>query len=187
MKRRRMLHALKAAQELGNYAEMPILPADVDPQAHLSRNTVMQPFWLICSKDTVLVQMSGTAVVHLKDSSVNRFSTEIGDHVYIPAGTPHRIVPGEEGVQLRYKAQLPGLEAVAWYCTGCDRELHRVDWDTAETVAQQVYYDACAEFNANEALRSCIDCGTAYPRIDMTPFSGWPEIAKQLRDEPATA
>lgn len=187
MNRRRMLNGLKAAQEIGDYADVPVLPANLDPQAHLSRNTVAQPFWLICGKDTVLAQMSGTAVVHLKDSSVNWFTMDIGDHVYVPAGTPHRIVPTGESVQLRYKARMPGLEGVAWYCPGCDRELHRIEWDTAETVSQQAYHDACNEFNDKEALRSCAECDTTHPLIDMTPFSAWPEIAQKLQSELAGA
>ncbi|MEU0507923.1 MULTISPECIES: hypothetical protein [unclassified Amycolatopsis] len=187
MARRRMLNGLKAAQDLGDYADTPVLPATLDPQAHLSRNTVAQPFWLLCGKDTVIAQLSGSAVVHLKDSSVKWFTLELGDHVYIPAGTPHRILPTEEGVQIRYKARNPGLEGVAWYCPGCDGEVHRVEWDTADTISQQAYYDACAEFNDNEALRTCSACGTRHPLIDMAPFAGWPEVARQLRDELASA
>jgi len=183
MARRRMLNGLKIAQELGDYAELPVMPVHLDPQIHLSRNTVPQPFWLICGKDTALAQLAGSAVVHLKDSSVNWFTLELGDHVYVPAGTPHRIVPAQESVQLRYKALEPGLEGVAWYCPGCDRELHRSEWDTAETISQQAYYDACTEFNADDALRACAQCGATHPRIDMTPFSSWPQIAQELRDE----
>lgn len=183
MARRRMLNGLKAAQDIGDYAELPVVPATVDPQVHLSRNTEAQPFWLICGKDTVVALLSGSGVLHLKGSSVNWFTMAIGDHVYVPAGTPHRMVPAEESVQLRYKAREPGLEGVAWYCPGCDRELHRVEWDTAETVSQQAYHDACALFNDDEALRHCAHCGVPHPRIDMAPFAAWPEIARQLRDE----
>ena len=104
----------------------------------MSRNSVAQPFHLICGKDTVVVQMSGTADMLLKDSSVNRFHLTVGDHVYVPAGTPHRIVPSEESIQIRYKPRSAGLEGVAWFCPGCDRELHRVEWDTAETVRSRI-------------------------------------------------
>lgn len=83
-----MLHTFKAAQEVGNYEDVPVLPADVDPQLYMSRNAVAQPFYLICGKDTVVVQMSGTADMHLKESSVRRFHMAVGDHVYVPAGTP---------------------------------------------------------------------------------------------------
>jgi hypothetical protein len=187
MDRRRMLHTFKTALEVGNYEDVPVLPANVDPQLYMSRNTVAQPFYLICGKDTVVVQMSGTADVYLKDSTVNLFHMAVGDHVYVPAGTPHRVVPFEEGVQLRYKARSAGLEGIAWYCPGCDRELHRVEWDTTETVSQQVYYDACIAFNDNEALRRCTDCGAQHPRVDLEPFASWQPLAEQLRNELVTA
>lgn len=183
MERRRMLHTFKTAREVGNYEEVPVLPAKVDPQLYLSRNSVPQPFYLICGKDTVVVQMAGTAEMYLKDSSVNRFTMAIGDHIYVPAGTPHRIVPSAESVQLRYKARAAGLEGLAWYCPGCDRELYRREWDTAETVSQSVYYEACLAFNSDETLRRCGGCGAQHPRIDMEPFAAWKPLAEQLLTE----
>jgi 3-hydroxyanthranilate 3,4-dioxygenase len=178
-----MLHAFKAARDIGSYADMPVLPEDIDVQVHLSRNTVPQPFYLICGKDTVLAQMSGTAVVHLKDSSVNRFTMTVGDHVYMPAGTPHRIVPTEQSVQIRYKPRNAGLEGVAWYCPGCQALLHRIEWDTAETVSQHAYLDACAAFNADRSLRLCTGCGRHHPRIDLNDFESWRSVGEQLKAE----
>ena len=99
MNRRRMLHAFAA--EVGEYEDAAVLPEETDPQLYLSRNRHPQPFHLICSKDNVLSQLSGEADVHLRDSSVNRFRMVVGDHVYIPAGTPHRIAPVTEGVTIR--------------------------------------------------------------------------------------
>jgi hypothetical protein len=183
MERRRMLHAFKAAWSIGNYDDVPVLPAKIDPQLLLSRNSVAQPFHLICSKDSVVVQMSGEAVIYLKDSSVNRFAMVVGDHIYVPGGTPHRIVPTGECVQIRYKSRYAGLEGVAWYCPGCDRELHRVEWDTADTVSQQACYEACVAFNDDESARRCGDCGAQHPHIDMEPFATWTHVAEQLRGE----
>lgn len=183
MDRRRMMHTFKAAQEVGNYEDVPVLPENVDPQVHLSSNRVAQPFHLICGKDTVIAQMSGSAVVHLKESTVNSFAMRAGDHVYIPAGTPHRIVPVDESVQIRYKARAAGLEGVAWYCPGCDRELRRVEWDTAETISQLAYHDACTDFNADESARHCAGCGAVHPLIDLTEFAGWPVLGQRLHAE----
>jgi 3-hydroxyanthranilate 3,4-dioxygenase len=181
-----MLHTFQAASEVGNYEDVPVLLASVDPQLYMSRKTVAQPFHLICGKDTVLVQMSGTADMYLRDSSVNRFHMTVGDHVYVPAGTPHRVVPSEQGVQLRYKARAAGMEGIVWYCPGCDSELHRVEWDTAETVSQQAYYDACIDFNDDESLRQCSHCAAAHPRIDLDDFASWQPLAERLRDELVT-
>ena len=147
MNRRRMLHAFKA--EVGEYEDAAVLPEETDPQLYLSRNRHPQPFHLICSKDNVLSQLSGAADVHLRDSSVNRFRMVVGDHVYIPAGTPHRIVPVTEGVTIRFQPLEAGLQGAAWYCDGCDSELRRYEWEhDKDTPAVQYYAAACARFSA---------------------------------------
>lgn len=183
MKRRRMFQAFKAAHDVGNYADVPELPATVDPQVHLSRNSVPQPFHLVCGKDTLIAQMSGEAVVYLKDSSVNSFTMVPGDNVYIPAGTPHRIVPMTQSVQLRYKAPHAGMEGAAWFCEKCGSELARAEWDTEEVVPQRGYYQACEAFNANEKLRTCRNCDTQAPPIDLELFSSWTDVADALEAE----
>ncbi len=183
MKRRRMFPAFKAALDAGNYTDLPELPATVDPQVYLSRNTVPQPFHLICGKDTVLVQMSGEAVVYLKDSSVNYFNLAPGDHIYVPAGTPHRIVPLTESVQLRYKAPRAGMEGVAWFCEQCGLQLAGAEWDTSVVVPQRAYLQACAAFNASDKLRVCRGCGAEHPSIDLELFTSWEEVAAALEEE----
>lgn len=185
MKRRRMFSAFKAAQEVGNYTDVPELPATVDPQVCLSRNSVPQPFYLICGKDTLIAQMSGEAVVYLKDSSVNSFSMEPGDNVYIPAGTPHRIVPMTQSIQLRYKAPIAGMEGVAWFCDKCGSELARAEWDTEEIVPQRGYYQASEAFNANDKLRVCQGCDTEHPSINLELFAAWNDVADALEAERA--
>jgi hypothetical protein len=182
-----MLQAFKASGEVGNYDDVPVLPHQVDPQVHLSRNSVDQPFYLICGKDTVLAQLSGESRLMLKQSSVNSYAVGPGDNIYIPAGTPHRVTTRDEVVQLRYRARESGLEGVAWYCPGCDREVHRVEWDTAGTVSQQAWLDACTAFNADDSLRDCGSCGAWHPRIDMSPFGTWLEVAAALNAELETA
>jgi mannose-6-phosphate isomerase-like protein (cupin superfamily) len=172
MTRRRMLHAFKA--EVGEYEDAPVLPVETDPQLFMSRNTQPQPFHLICSKDNVLSLLSGAADVHLRDSSVNRFRMTVGDHVYIPAGTPHRIVPAGEGVMLRFQPQEAGLQGTAWYCDGCDSELRRYEWEhDHDTPPAEYYAAACARFSADEAARTCGKCGTIAAPVDLAAF-GWP-------------
>jgi len=175
MNRRRMLHPFKT--ELGEYEDAAVLPVDTDPQLYLSRNRRPQPFHLICSKDNVLSLISGGAHVHLRDSSVNRFRMDVGDHVYIPAGTPHRIVPVAEGVLLRFQPQDAGLQGAAWYCDGCDGELRRYEWEHEhETPAVEYYAAACARFSADEAARTCGKCGMVAAPVDLAAF-GWPPPA----------
>ncbi|WP_157124445.1 hypothetical protein, partial [Nocardia pseudovaccinii] len=151
-----MLSAFKAAAEIGNYADLAVLPLDVDPQVALSRNWLTQPFYHLYEHDTVIAQLSGSSVVRMHDSSVNYFTLTTGDNVYVPAGTPHRIEPIEEGVMLTYLPLELGLEAAAWFCEKCGAELHRLEWlhdNDAEAV--RVYATACARFNSDAQARSC--------------------------------
>ncbi|MFJ9889447.1 hypothetical protein ACIQRW_26795 [Streptomyces sp. NPDC091287] len=172
MNRRRMLHALKAAQETGDYEDAAVLHEAVDPQIYLSRNHLPQPFHLICSKDTVLTQLSGGAHLTLRDSSVNSFRMTVGDIVYMPAGTPHRIVPTEEGVCLRYMPLAAGMIGAVWYCPGCDAELWRHEWEHSnDSPAAGFYADACSRFNADPG-RTCGKCGADHPAVDLAAY-GW--------------
>lgn len=187
MKRRRMFQTFKAAGEVADYSEMPMLPMAVDPQVTLSRNTLPQPFYLVCAKDTMLAQLSGEAVVHLRHSTVSSFNLGPGDNVYVPAGTPHRIVPLTLSVQLRYKAQKPGLEGVAWFCEDCDLELCRAEWDTEETASHRAYHDACEAFNSSEGVRRCDRCAAEHPAVDLAPFCSWLDTAEAVEAERAAA
>jgi 3-hydroxyanthranilate 3,4-dioxygenase len=175
-----MIDTFKDAEALGPYDEYPVLVPNVDPQLHLSRNDRPQPFYLICGKDTLLVQMSGTATLAMKDSNVLHFPLIPGDFVYVPAGTPHRLIPDGVSINHRYKAERAGLEAVAWYCPQCGKELHRDVWDTASELPQEGYARACARFNAETATRTCTSCGTLHPELDLRDFR-WATVAQELR------
>lgn len=159
-----------------------MLIAGIDPQMHLSRTSEIQPFYLICEKDTVLVQMSGHGTLHLKKSGVRRVDMKPGDHVYIPGGAPSRYGPSEDGVLIRYKAEKPGLEAVEWNCPDCDADLAHIVFDTAKELSQEGYLRACAEFNDNADRRACKQCGSVHPPIDLSRFH-WKAIVETLRNE----
>ena len=120
MPRRNLVDTFEAATTAGPYDEYPVLLEGVDPQLHLSNNDRPQPFYLTCEKDTILVQMSGQSRIDMKDSSVLFFDAVPGDYVYVPGGTPHRIVPSEPSVMYRYKANEAGLEAASFHCAQCD-------------------------------------------------------------------
>lgn len=181
MARKRMLNTFKLAAELGPYDEYPALPDGVDPQLCLSRNDRQQPFFLVCEKDTVLIQMAGTATIEFRNSAVNYFKCAVGDHIYVPAGTPHRISPHETSIHYRYKAEKCGLEAVAWYCAQCESEIARDTWDTAVELPQEGYLRATTAFNANSEMRKCKRCGTTHPLLDLAGYR-WSDIARELRD-----
>lgn len=179
MPRRRMQQTFQLAEQAGEYDEYPVMPEGVDPQLTLSQNTRPQPFFLVCQKDSILVQMSGRAKVEFRSSGVNFFFANPGDFVYVPAGTPHRILPQERSLHYRYKAEQAGLEAVAWFCEGCGGEVSRVTWDTAQELPQEGYLRATEEFNANAAARRC-KCGAEHPPVDISG-NRWREIAHELR------
>ena len=180
LERKKMVQTFEAARDCGPYDELPVLTADRDPQLHLSRNDRLQPFHLVCSQDTLLAQVAGEATLHLEYSPVRYHRLEPGDVVYVPAGTPTRLEPHGESVNVRYKALHPGLEGVAWFCDKCGNEVHRVEFDTADEIPQAAYWRACEEFNSDAGLRSCDACGAAHPEVDLEGIR-WPEVAEAIR------
>lgn len=182
MARKKTFQTFREAKKAGPYDERPMLPDEIDLQVHLSRNDRPQPFFLICEKDTLIAQLAGAGHVEFKGTAVNAHPLVPGDYVYVPAGAPHRLVPDGECVTFRYKPVNPGLEGVAWYCAGCGGEVHRDVWDTAETLPQEGYLDACRRFNADAALRICAKCGAEHPAVDLAPYR-WEAIAAEIRAE----
>ena len=181
MKRKRMIPLFKIARKFRDYDEYPVLSADIDPQVHVSRNSIAQPFYLICEQDTLLVQLTGKSQIHFKNSNVARFGLGPADCIYIPGGTPTRLIPSEESIQLRYKARDPGLEGVAWYCDGCGEEMHREVWDTGRELSQSAYLRACTAVNADEGLRTCNKCGEKKSSIDLSGIR-WAEVSSMLHE-----
>src|SRR5450830_824514 len=122
-KRKTFVDSFAEEKTYGPYDELPILPAITDPQIHVSRNAKTQPFYLICEKDSMLVQLSGRSTILLKHPQVISCPMQAGDFLYVPAGTPHRIMPEQAGIFHRYKARNAGLEGIAWYCENCNGEV----------------------------------------------------------------
>ncbi len=178
--RKKMIHAFETARECGPYDELPVLVADRDPQLHLSRNDRPQPFHLICSRDTLLAQLVGHATLYLEYSPVRYHRLEPGDVVYIPAGTPNRLVPDDESVNLRYKALHAGLEGVAWFCEECGQEIHRVEFDTDNSIPQDEYWKGCEAFNADAEHQRCPGCGAEHAPVDLSGIR-WLEVAEAIR------
>ena len=179
LERRKMFQAFEAARDAGPYDELPMLRSQADPQIYLSHNDRPQPFWLICSLDSMLSNAYGTGRVYMADSPVRYHNLEPGDLVYVPAGVPHRLVPDEPSVVLRYKAREAGWEGVAWYCEQCEAELYREEFDTSEEIPQAAYQRACDAFNADAGRRRCPRCGTEADPVDVADLR-WSEIAEAI-------
>lgn len=180
--RARMANLFAVAQQAGPFGELPTPPPDFDPQVHVSRNDGVQPFFLICERDTVVATLGGDGAIEFHGSSVREHRVGPGDFVYVPAGTPHRIRADAPLVQFRFKARDAGLEATAWYCPACDAELWRREFETEREIPQRVYLEACEEFNAREDLRTCERCGTVHDPVEVSGVR-WREIAELLEAE----
>lgn len=178
MARRRMQQAFQAAKELtSNYSDTPVMPVDVDPQITLSRNTQIQPFFIAFEEDTVIALMSGSGRVQLRDSNVNSWALVPGDHVYVPAGTPHRLVPHEESVLIRYISNEPAFRAAIFACDNCGHELSRLEWEqNLEVDAVAIYSEVARQFNADAEKRACTICGSVAPEVSHEAL-GWPTPA----------
>ena len=179
-----MVFTFAEAAKAGPYDERPMLPDSLDLQIHLSRNAVPQPFHLICQHDTVLFALSGAGHVEYKDASVLRHSYGVGDHLYVPAGVPHRILPASETIKYRYKLPESDLEGVAWYCEGCGNELYREIWELRDELAQEAYLRIARAFSSDAKRRCCGKCGAVHPALDLSPFR-WEEVARLLKEEAA--
>lgn len=177
--RKNFVDSFPESVSYGPYDEFPMLAPETDPQIHVSKNHLPQPFYLICSKDSVLAQLSGKATIRLKHPEVISQSTQPGDFLYIPAGTPHTIEPDGPGIYHRYKARDAGLEGVAWYCDNCNKELYREVWDSATELPQNAYSRITNTFNSTPSMRLCKFCGTEHPPVDLTGIR-WKEVAEDI-------
>jgi 3-hydroxyanthranilate 3,4-dioxygenase len=180
LERKKTMNVFREAKEAwGSFDEYPVGPRGTDPMPHLSRNRVPQPFFVVCERDQVLVQMSGEGELEMRETDVERMHLTPGDAVYIPAGVPSRVVPRGENVQVRLKAEPPGREAVAWYCAACGELVH--SRELGEGVRQQEYWDAARAFNADAKLRTCGACGAVHAEADLADIA-WPAVAEALRE-----
>jgi len=180
LERKKTLNVFKEARGAwGSYDDFPVGPRGTDPMPHLSRNRVAQPFFLVTEHDDVLIQMSGRAILELREVEDTRMSLEPGDTVYLPAGVPSRIIPDGEVLQIRLKSEPRGREAVAWYCS-CGALVHTRE--LGDGVVQARYWEAVLAFNADAGARTCSECGAVHPPAELGDIA-WPEVAAALRDE----
>lgn len=177
-RRKNKFNFLKEAERLESFDEFPMLRPEIDPQLHVSRNSVDQPFYLRCAKDSVIAQPTGYSRVEFVEGPTRYFDTEPGDFVYVPAGAAHRILTTRAGIILRYKARDFGEETALWFCPQCQAELYSHRIDHGQPV-QAGYAAACSAFNTDEGARTCKACGHLHPPVDVAPFR-WNAVADAL-------
>ena len=180
-RRKNAFNLYREAENMASFDEFPMLRPEVDPQIHLSRNEVSQPFHLSCEKDTVIVQLSGRSRLEFTNGSVRYFDLEPGDFAYVPGGAIHRLTMVSSGAMLRYKAREPGAEKVLWFCDHCGKEVARHEWNATEIPPQQGYLTACNAYNTDENRRRCPACGTVHAPLDLSPFR-WEAIVEKLAE-----
>lgn len=178
MPRKRTFQTAREARTLGAYAELPMLPEDSQIQVRLSHNSGQQPFFSLFSQDTLIFLLSGAGAIEFSDVAVRRFDLTLGDCVYVPAGTSHRLEHAQPSIVLRYVPQPDCAEGVAWRCPRCDIELFRRTWHLAGTLPQHGYLAACQAFNAQDSRRRCLRCQEILPPIDASTWS-WGDIAQR--------
>lgn len=154
---------LAAARKIPANTEIAQLTQSSDLHMQLSRIDAAPPYFVIYEADSVLNQLAGTGTLECRLSNVRWHGLVPGDIVYIPAGTPHRYVPAEESVQLKYKAANPGAEAVGWFCRRCDTELFRRTFDPAAAPVEDGYAAAVEAFEGDPTRHSCPTCGLHSP------------------------
>jgi 3-hydroxyanthranilate 3,4-dioxygenase len=195
LEKKKTLNVFKEAPHAwGSYDDYPVGPAGTDPMPYLSRNRVTQPFFVVAEDDQVLVQMSGEGTLELFETDEEgapsgerrtrpvRMRLVPGDNVYIPGGTPTRVVPDGENIQIRLKAEPPTREAVAWYCASCGELVHHVE--IAAGIVHDQYWRAVEAFNTDAKLRTCGGCGAVHPPAELGDIA-WPAVAAALRAESA--
>lgn len=181
MERRRMVQLFEAAEHLwGSFDDFPALPPGIDPMPHLSRNTISQPFFLVSDQDQTLINLSGEGAVWFEGERPEQLQLVVGDSVYIPAGIPSQVITHTPSVQVRFKAETAGKEAVVWYCPDCRAVVHWRSIDTQAEIPQAAYWQAVQQFNTDSALRVCPACQSEQPRAELGDIA-WPAVAQAIQ------
>ena len=87
-----------------------------------------------------------------------------GDIFLLPPNVPHspqRPVEGSVGLVIERKRPESVTDAFQWYCDDCGSIVHRVEVQLKSIVRDLP--PLFAAFYANEALRTCGQCGTVHP------------------------
>jgi 3-hydroxyanthranilate 3,4-dioxygenase len=184
--RRRSLNIVTDAQEYCPYDEIPLIPDKIDFQLCASRSAIPQPFFFCGTHDMLLAVLGGEGEVEFRHSSVLKSRVVLGDYLYVPARTPHRIVPDGELLTLRYKARSSGAEAAIWYCDRCGNELYRHEYDSDTQVPQLEWVIACDAYTSDVGLRTCTECKSVHDPVDLTQIR-WSQVGDALEAEKRSA
>lgn len=120
-------------------------------------------------------QLKGDMVLKLHDTGSGEFydvPIREGDIFLLPAHirhSPQRPQEGSIGLVIESARPDGALDAVEWYCFGCQALVHRAEVDLVSIVDDlpPLY----AAFYADAVLRTCKACGQVHPGKE--PPAGW--------------
>jgi 3-hydroxyanthranilate 3,4-dioxygenase len=110
--------------------------------------------------DEIFFQLKGDARVDLMIDGKRVINPlRQGEIVLIPAGVPHapRRPAGTWGFIVERKRRPDELDGFAWHCEHCDHKIYSLEFHLEDIETQ--FASKLRDFNADEALRTCQNCG----------------------------
>ena len=111
--------------------------------------------------DEFFYQLEGEMTLEYIDSDGGRQIQPIraGEVLLLPANTPHspQRAAGSVGLVVERVRGPDEPEMYAWYCEDCDSKLYELSRDKDDLLQELKRVNE--EFNLNESLRSCTECG----------------------------
>lgn len=118
-------------------------------------------------------QLEGDMVLKvIEDGAIRDLPIRAGEIFLLPAHTrhsPQRPMAGSVGLVIEPKRPTGEVDGFEWYCFDCGALVHRVEV-TLQSIVRDLppLYEA---FYADEAARTCPDCGAVHPGHE--PPAGW--------------
>jgi 3-hydroxyanthranilate 3,4-dioxygenase len=110
-------------------------------------------------------QVRGTMHVNLMtEDGARRVDIHEGEMWMLPRDTPHspqRPEAGSIGLVIERIREEGTLEKFLWYCPDCDAEVHEVELQVRDIVADLP--PVFEQFYASEEARTCKNCGALHP------------------------
>ena len=121
--------------------------------------------------DEIFFQLRGAMVLEYIDRDEQRREAVIreGEMLLVPAHTPHspHRPPDSWGLVVEIKRGPQDSESLLWYCDRCGALLHTVTMNALDL--ERGLRAAIEAFDANEALRTCRQCGHVQPEQAPVP------------------
>lgn len=125
-------------------------------------------------------QLRGDMVLKIAENGqIHDVPIREGDVFLIPPHmrhSPQRPVPGSIGLVVEGTRRPGDRDGFEWFCFRCGRLVHRVELEIRDIVADLP--PLFGAFYADEAARTCRNCGTVHPGKEPPP--GWLNVQKEI-------